>query len=84
LVFLTAALLILTVYLSYDAYLNDQRAKQERKDRTEKRETNADIHRFPSQRSNQALQPTASRRFDLLFMISFPFPVARRALARGG
>src|SRR5437763_888570 len=33
---------------------------------------------------NQTLQPTASRRFDLLFMISFPFLAASRALARGG
>ena len=37
LVFLTIALLGFTAYLSYDAYLNDQRAKQqERKDRIEK------------------------------------------------
>jgi hypothetical protein len=38
LVFLTIVLLIFTIYLSYDAYLNDQRAKQERKHQTEKHE----------------------------------------------
>lgn len=46
LVFLTVALLIFTGYLSYDAYLNHQRAKQERKDRTEKREPDVNIHKF--------------------------------------
>jgi len=35
LVFLTVALLGFTAYLSYDAYLNDQRAKQAHKDRIE-------------------------------------------------
>jgi hypothetical protein len=34
--------------------------------------------------SNKALQPTASRRFDLLFMISIPFHFAQRDAARGG
>jgi hypothetical protein len=38
LVFLTAVLLIFTIYLSYDTYLNDQRARQEYKARSENRE----------------------------------------------
>jgi len=36
LVFLTLVLLIFTTYLSYDAYLNEQRAKREREDQIEK------------------------------------------------
>jgi hypothetical protein len=35
LVFLTVALLGFTAYLSYDAYLNDQRAKREHENRIE-------------------------------------------------
>jgi hypothetical protein len=48
LVGLTVALLGLTAYLCYDAYLNAERAKQERKDQTEKRESDVDMHRFMS------------------------------------
>ena len=44
LVLLTVALLIFTGYLSYDAYLNDQRAKKAHKDRTEKREPDVSVH----------------------------------------
>jgi hypothetical protein len=41
LVYLTFALLLFTAYLSYNAYLNDQRATQAREDRTEKQKPRA-------------------------------------------
>ena len=47
-VWLTVALLGFTAYLSYDAYLNDQRAKKARKDQTEKHESNIERHPSPS------------------------------------
>jgi len=50
LVFLTLVLLIFTAYLSYDAYLHDQRAKQKRKDRT--------VIREDAERSQKQSAPT--------------------------
>jgi hypothetical protein len=44
LVILTAALLGFTIYLAQDAYLNDKRAKQERKDRAEPDKSNVETH----------------------------------------
>jgi hypothetical protein len=45
LVFLTLGLLIFTIYLSYNAYLQDQRSEKARKDQTEKREPDVNAHR---------------------------------------
>lgn len=47
-VWLRFGLLLFTIYLSYNAYLNDQRYKKARKDQTEKREPGVDRHRFIS------------------------------------